>query len=268
MAESVRSRADPAAQLRVQLRTDSYVDASDVAGTASDIDSLLRELERLISPDQRAVAHWEWADPDPTLEFVAYANGASAETLQRVVTVAQEGFARAAHGEPWPAEFSPKAQNHARKILRRLRRLEEMVVQATGEQPITLTAAQPGERIQAKPKAARIFSSVDGTLRMLGETEQKVVAGLREHRTNINVRCDFPATDEWAERLSRLWRHRVVVEGMVVYDDRRRPRAVDRIKRITLRDGPTNLARFARAVPDLTGGLSDDDYIERLRRND
>jgi hypothetical protein len=263
-----RGPGTEAAQLRVQLQTDAFVSASDVVGTARDVDQLLRELERLISPDHQAVAHWEWAEPDPTLEFVAYSNGASPETLQRVVAVAQDGFQKAQAGEPWPPEFSPKAQNSARSILRRLRRLESIVIQASGESPLTLTDASPGELIEAKEKQRRLFSSVDGVLRMLGETDQNVVAGLREHRTNVNVRCSFPASDEWADRLSKLWRHRVVVEGMVAYDDHRRPRSITEIKRVIPRLGPTDLRRFAGAVPDLTGGLSDDDYLAVIRRND
>jgi hypothetical protein len=103
---------------------------------------------------------------------------------------------------------------------------------------------------------------------MLGETDQNVVAGLKEHRTAVNVRCTFPATDEWTARLSSLWRHRVVIEGMVAYDDRHRPRSIIDVKRINQRSGPTDLGRFAGIAPDLTGGLPDDDYIKILRRDD
>lgn len=119
----------------------------------------------------------------------------------------------------------------------------------------------------SRPKPHRIFSSVDGVLRMLSATDRNVVAGLREHRTNVNVRCSFPATEDWEKRLSSLWTKRVVVEGMVAYDDHHRPRSIEDIKRVTTRSGPTDLRRFGGAAPDLTGGLSDDDYLSILRRD-
>jgi hypothetical protein len=260
--------------LRVQLTAETFVSARDVTDTARDIEELLRELERRIDPQSKAQATWKWAEPDPALQFIATPNGASAETLMHVVATAQDGFDAARLAAvtnlpaDWPGEFSPSARDRTERVLRRLEHLHSIIVTATGHEPIEIDRTlTDGKVIHGQERPHRIFSSVDGVLRMLSGGEKVVWAGLREHRTNAYVRCTFDAAT-WRTSLGSLWEQRVTVEGMVAYDDRRRPKSIIDVKRVSPREGPTNLARFAGSVPDLTGGLSDDEYVRVLRRND
>jgi hypothetical protein len=254
------------------MTADAQLRAQDVVETARDIDFLLGELERTISPDGKALAAWRWSEPDPAVEFVASPNGASADTLSHVVSALQEGFegaARAASGDgspQWPAEFSQTAQIRAAKVLERLARLQSIIVRATGMEEFEIHEANIGRTVRGQPAAHRIFSSVDGVLSMLSGGKRVVWAGLREHRTNAYVRCSFDA-QRWHAELGALWDQRVVVEGMVAYDDYRQPRSIVDVKRVTPRHHGRPLTELAGSVPDLTGGLSSEAFIALIRRN-
>jgi hypothetical protein len=273
-AAATASQSDEAFSFSLQLTAEAHVGADDVTETARAVDLLLRELERRIDPSGKARASWKWSEPDPTLQFTATRNGVSADTLSHVVGAAQEGFERAAAAvetglatTDWPPEFSDKARSYAERILQRLERLQSIVVQATGHDPLEIREANIGKIVRAQDRRRRIFSSVDGVLRVLSGGDRLVWAGLREHRTNAYVRCSFDAA-EWRERLGSLWEHRVVVEGMVAYDDQRRPRSIVDVKRVTPRTrGPVSLTELAGSAPSLTGGLPAEDFVALIRRD-
>jgi hypothetical protein len=257
---------------RLQMTAAAQLRAQDVLDTARDIDVLLSELERVISPDGKAVASWHWSEPDPSLEFVASPNGASADTLSHVVSALQEGFAVAATATNetpvWPQEFSTLAQKRAQSVLERLARLQSIIVQATGQEPLIIQEANVGKVVHAQPPTHRIYSSIDGVLTVLNASKTRVIwAWLREYRTNLPVRCSFDR-DTWHEKLGALWDHRVVVEGMVAFDEHRRPQSIVDVKRVTPRHHGRPLSELAGSAPDLTGGLSAEDFIALVRRND
>ncbi len=255
--------------LALTLNADDKLTARDVHATLGDVEALLRELERTISPDRKARATWEWGDVGVDLDLVARPNGASAETLQAVVRAAHAGFetAQAAADTSSPAvlpgSFDPDAQELLRKILGRLKRLTGITVGATGEATFEVTAANIGQTVRAR-RVRRVFSSVDGELYIIGGGEKIIRALLSEHRTHVHVRCTFSA--DWEERLRNLWRKRVVIEGMVAYSADGKPRSIIDPTLITPRLPGPSLRRLEGAAPDLTGDLSDDDYLTKLRR--
>lgn len=268
VAESIAREVDQFG-FSLRLISDAHVNARLVTDTVRDVDALLRELEKTIDPDGKARATWQWSEPDPEVHFIASPNGASAETLAHVVSAAQEGFQVAASSEgqampEWPTEFSKDARRRAENILRRLSELQSLVVQATGYDPLRIEQANVGETVRARPAPRRLFSSVDGVLRVLTGGDTTVWAGLREHRTNHYVRCSFDAPT-WKDRLGPLWEHRVVVEGMVAYDDERRPRSVVDIKRVTPRQAGRRMSELGGTAPNLTGGIDDDEFVALIR---
>lgn len=267
VAESVL-REVPTGPFSFQVRlVADTVSARVLTDTVRDVDALLRELEKEINPGGKR-ATWEWSEPDPAVQFMASANGASADTLAHVVSVAQEGFEAAASATDsvpnWPSEFSPEARKRAVSILRRLKDLNSLIVHATGLNEIEIRHTYLGESIEARPRPHRIFSSVDGVLRVLSGGDRTVWAGLREHRTNAYVRCRFDDV-KWREQLGPLWEHRVVVEGMVHYDEDRKPRSIVDIKRVTPRKGIRPLSELAGTAPNAIGDTGEDEFVSLIR---
>jgi hypothetical protein len=167
----------------------------------------------------------------------------------------------------WPQEFSTLAQKKAQNVLERLARLQSIIVQATGQEPLIIKEANVGTVVHAQPPTHRIFSSIDGVLTVLNASGTRLIsAWLREHRTNVAVRCSFDR-DRWHETLGAYWDHRVVVEGMVAFDDNRRPQSIVDVRRVTPRRPGRPLTELAGSAPDLTGGLSAEDFIALVRRN-
>jgi hypothetical protein len=255
--------------LALTLNADDKLTARDVRATLSDVEALLRELERSISPDRKARATWEWGDLAVGLDLAARPNGASAETLQEVVRTARAGFesaqaaAETATPAVLPGSFDPASEELLRKILGRLKRLTGMTVGATGEAPLEVTAANIGHTVRAR-RVRRVFSSVDGVLYLIAGGETVVRAGLREHRTRVHVTCTFPA--DWKPKLRDLWDQRVVIEGMVAYSAEGKPRSLIEPARITPRFPGASLRALEGAAPDLTGDMTDDEYLTMLRR--
>ena len=55
--------------------------------------------------------------------------------------------------------------------------------------------------------------------------------------------------------------------GRIAYSTDGKPRSVIEPMRIRAREHGGSLRQLEGAVPDLTGGLSDDEYLDALRRN-
>ena len=257
-------------RLALTLNADDKLTVRDVRATITDVEALLRELERSIAPDRKAHATWEWGDIAVDVDLVARPNGASAETLQEVVRTARAGFetAQAAADTSSPAvlpgSFDPESQERLRKILGRLKRLTGMTVRSSGgESPLEVTASNIGHMVRAR-RVRRVFSSVDGVLYLIAGGEKIVRASVHEHRTRARVFCTFPA--DWKPRLRDLWEERVVIEGMIAYSPDGKPRSLVEPLRITPRLPGPSLRALEGAAPDLSGDLSDDDYLTNLRR--
>lgn len=253
----------------INLNSDAPVGVEFVQQTLRYIQSLLVDIERSIT-DGRSRTKWHWRD-EASLNFVARVNGVDESTLKRIVTLAKSGFENAmlageqGHDIQWPEEFRRAAKDSTAAILNQLNRLESLTIAATGSQPIEISKVRLQRDIEAH-SVRRIHSSVEGTLEMVSRRAGMVRAGLREVRTGRYVRCRFVAS-EWLETLRerQLWDRRVVVYGMVAYDDEGNPESVNEIDEVSERDTSISLLDFEGVAPALTGGLSAEDFMEQLR---
>ena len=122
------------------------------------------------------------------------------------------------------------------------------------------------EQLCAEQAVRRVYSSVEGVLEMVSRRGKTVRAGLREHGTGAYVKCRLDA-DEWFGELRdrALWGKRVLVEGRVAYDEEGTPLSIVDVTSVTERESGPQISEYRGSVPDLTGGLSTEEFIAQVR---
>jgi hypothetical protein len=256
-------------EFRVTLDAEERVDLQTVRATLQDVEALLKAIESGLT-GQPSKAHWRWGDAAVDLGFVASVNGVSAAQLEEVIETAREGFERASHTPSdtmhveWPEAFTHEARRRATSILRRLAKLESITIAAAETDPLTIREANIGEVVKARPSRRRVFSSVEGTLRIIAGAETTILARVKERGTGVSVRVSLDAK-EWHEKVRVLWDQPVLVEGRVAYADDGRPLSVVDVTAIDPRPSGRPLREFEGAAPGITGTDSTDEFLERAR---
>ena len=258
--------------LAVTLNTDEQLDVKLIVAALRDIENILSEIERSVSADRDAKAHWAWGE-EAHLQFVASPNGVAEATLGRVLEVVHDGFegavgaAQSNGGVKWPPEFGVRAQHSAQRVLRLLKHLESITIETTGRPPLEIREARI-EQLFAGLPVQRVYSSVEGVLEMVSRRGKIVRAGLREHGTGTYVKCRL-AAEEWFDDLRdrALWGKRVLVEGRVAYNEEGTPLSIVDVTSVVERESGPRIRDFRGSVPDLTGGLSTEEFIARVRGN-
>ncbi len=112
----------------------------------------------------------------------------------------------------------------------------------------------------------RVYSSVEGILEMVARRGETVRTAIREHGTGAYVRCCL-AADEWFDELRdrALWGKRVLVEGRVAYDEAGTPLSITDVTSVIERESGPRIRDFRGSSPNLTGGLSTEEFIAMLR---
>ena len=122
------------------------------------------------------------------------------------------------------------------------------------------------EQLCTERAVQRVYSSVEGVLEMVARQGKTVMAGLHEHGTGAYVQCCL-AADEWFDELRdrALWGKRVLVEGRVAYDEAGTPLSIVDVTSVIERESGPRIGDFRGSTPNLTGGLSTEEFIARVR---
>jgi len=244
-----------------------------ITETLRDIERLLADIEIRVRDIGESSIQWRWG-ANSELAVVASVNGVSKEQLERIVDDAQSGFegARQAfrrHARPqWPESFGPKAIKSANNILKRLDHLQSITVHAENREPLVIEAAEISETVMArKPLKSRqrLRSSVEGRLELISH-RGRLRASIKEYGTTTDVQCMFP--DGMLEQIKHLFDRRVIAEGLVSYRENGTPISITDVTNLSERKSGRPLEDFIGAAPDLTGGLSTDDFMSKMRGYD
>jgi hypothetical protein len=248
-------------EFRLTLNAEERLEVALVRETLLDVVSLLRDIEKQLTRSA-AEATWRWGN-DPDLTLIASVNGVSSETLDQVVGIAAAGF-RAAEAAAetrsqvaWPEAFGQEARTRATKILGRLRKLDSITVGASGRESFDIRKVYVGRTVRGKTPRRRVFSSVEGLLRMIAGGENVIKAGLREHGTGAYVSVTLDR-ETWHERVRDTWDQRVVIDGRVTYSPDGKPLSVVDVTDIRIRAKGRPLAEFEGATDDYVGMLRGD----------
>ncbi len=123
-----------------------------------------------------------------------------------------------------------------------------------------------GEQFCTEQAIRRVYSSVEGVLEMVACQGETVMVGLQEHGTGAYVQC-YLAAGEWLDELRdrALWGKRVLVEGRVAYDEAGTPLSIVDVTSVIERESGPRIRDFRGSAPNLTGGLSTEEFIARVR---
>lgn len=237
-----------------------------ISETLRNIETLLAHIERQVRGTNKADAQWAWAET-PVLEFTASANGVSAPELKQVVTEFRDGFERAREAREqrkniqWPDSFDPDARKQVNKILLRLEELGSLAVKAEDLPEVFIDAAEVSELVMGTPRLRRVRSTVEGDLEVISR-RGGLRASLKEMNSNNLVSITF--SEDMKEKVKGLWDKRVLVEGMVNYRSDGSAISVNDVDYIEERIPGPPLSTFIGAAPDLTGGLSDEEFIAEM----
>lgn len=149
--------------------------------------------------------------------------------------------------------------------MKRLSKLESITVKAENHKPVKITSARlPEMVISSGAKIASVHSSVAGELDLILH-RHSLKAAITERGTGNIVQVKFP--DEMLDEIKRLFKHLVNAEGIVKY------RADGSPSSITLTAPPRALRKgkplieYLGAAPDIAGGLSPEEFVERIRKD-
>jgi hypothetical protein len=256
------------------LKLDSdELDVHTIAQTLSDIENLLADIEVHVRGQVQSSVRWYWS-AESELEVVASVNGASREQLERIVGEAREGFERAERAArenervQWPETFGTQARRSTHNILKRLEHLQSITIRAEKKDPLVIEAAEIGKRVfaQRKPRARqRVRASVEGRLELISH-RGILRAAIKEFDTNAVIQCTFP--DAMLEKIKTMFDRRVVAEGLVSYRENGTPISITGVTRLIERKSGRPLEDFIGAAPDLTGGLTTDEFMSKIRGYD
>ena len=109
------------------------------------------------------------------------------------------------------------------------------------------------------------MSSVEGNLELLSHRGQ-LRAAIKEIGSGNSIWCSIP--DEMLEQFKPLFDKRVIVEGLVNYRENGSAVSVTNVTQIRERKSSKSLLEYVGTSPNLTGGLSTDEFMDQIRGDD
>jgi hypothetical protein len=263
--------------VEIKLELAGAVNPDTVAHSTQDLIRALRNIESNITREAPKV-QWRWRD-DAAVWAIATPNGVDATTLRKICNEARLGLQRVKEAEgkeiDWPQSFGKPAQVSVKHLVRQLAKEpkdagtiktvgkpEAIRFYIDGQQPLFIEHVVVREEYGHKKRPAEP-TSVDGVLDLIS-----VRGGLRfeitEHGTKRKIACLIDS-DTLLKQATKALGRRVVVDGMLEYKIGGAPKQVSQIKAIWARPKAIPMKSFRGSLPKLTGGLSAEEYVRKIR---
>ena len=247
------------------------VPTESVAAAWRYVGTLLAAMERVVVGDSYSPGRWH-ADHDPTVRLTASVNGVSKEQLDEIGLKVAEGLIIGSRSGHFPEEFGEEAIQAALNLLRLLREAESLTIYTEKlEKEETITAANLAvaaslEQIVGQPPRRKIYSAIEGTLRLLTvDGKEGYSASIRDRFTSALVRFSF--SRDHLETIRGLFDKNVIAEGIVVFSGDLPLRFLE-VPDIKERKRDTPLRSFVGVLPPLPDGEMAEDFLERLNNAD
>lgn len=109
------------------------------------------------------------------------------------------------------------------------------------------------------------LGSLEGTIEVL-DLHQSLAFIIREQLSGLPVRCSFPDTAVWKERIRSLMGKSVLVVGQISYSGNGVPLSVTHLEEVAdMTPDPSLPKADFGTIPDLTGDMSTIDYLHKMR---
>jgi len=166
-----------------------------------------------------------------------------------------------------PPYWSHASLTHARKMLKTIGSCGVSGIQATYQSDTEHASARASANIDLLlPTTRTSLGSVEGIMETISiHGSPKFV--VYQDATNKAVSCAFSQT--WLESAKEALGRRVSVAGVVHWNRKDEPVRVDveDLRIMTSRGQLPPIVQLAGSVPDLTGGLTTEEYIRRIRES-
>jgi len=235
------------------------------ADAVGGLEDVLEDAESALIPESKA-RHWYFESEAP-VQITATPNGASEAELRSVVAAIRDGIEalsqQGAQDAAWPSSLGGQARRGLTRILGVLRdpTVDLIEVTGTGIETFSVQEIQPGRG--PKKNFYQDYSAIEGVLDSVSVRGRprftvrqawtgRIVPGYFDIRMLDRVTA---AVSKWVD-----------VEGLVRFRDDGSVVSMSETRRIRVDDRtPLNMLEFEGALPDLTGGLSSEEYVRRLR---
>jgi hypothetical protein len=165
----------------------------------------------------------------------------------------------------WPHDLPSSARAHLIKIGERLgTTFQQIEVSVDDAEPVTVDQV-----VLEKTHGAKGYtedSTVEGMLDIIqvgGRYEFRLI----EYGTRHQVHCRYDRT--MLEQVKAALEKRVIVEGLVRYKSDGTPTRVSGVRSIWIVPEPKHsLDELRGSIPDLTGGMTANEYVRQMREDD
>jgi len=276
MADEVESR-----DFRIKIELEGSVDPDTVARSASDLVHALRDIEENLTHSTPKV-EWRWQD-DATVWAIALPNGVKAEVLKKICDEARLGFERVKEADGkeinWPTSFGKSAQRRFRSLVGQLARKESiedsrkgaagrpeaLQVYIQGQLPLLIDHVVIREEL-GRGKTTTERASIDGVLDLISVRGGALKFEITEHGTKRKITCVI-TEDALLKDAKKALGKRIVAEGVLQLKPDGTPKQLSQIKEIWIRPVAVPIATLRGSIPNLTGGLSPEEYVRKIRGN-
>lgn len=245
---------------------------------------IVRQMQIALQEQERAITgrdpHATWVlDTSAVIPVAASPNGTSDEALRQVIRATRDDFARAINPESVGGSRSARSQAAIQSILSQLGDdLQSIIVTGDDIEEVTVDQSDYRPRFlgheteqPASPYVAgrhyEDISTVDGVVDLISMRGRTPYFSIREYSTgrHVTVYFDRSTMAQVSEALDR----RVEVTGLVRFRGSGEVISVRQVSRIWWTEvEPLDILKYEGALPGLTHGMDEGDYIRELRSGD
>jgi len=165
-----------------------------------------------------------------------------------------------------PPTIGPKARSAINRILGYLDQLESITYEASGVETIEIPSATITTEVGLPAGITSDVGEVDGVLDLISG-RKGLAFWIQEHGTTNRIRCTIDAN--MVGVAANYIQQRVLVQGLVNYRPNGTAMSVFYVRSITpVQEATMELEELYGSLPDLTGGLSAEEYVRQLREEE
>ena len=259
------------ATLRFQVHGElGSITLTGFLGQIQDHLRLLQEYDVAISHEKRATLEWLITDVSTgslILDTESRSTLPDKDYGPEVIDACFTGWERIEHEGSSPPYLSEEGMNLARRIVARIGKEGVTgIAMSAPDRSVTITSRASDNFNQLLPTKDESLGSAEGTLETVS-----IHRGSRfmiyHSRTKKAIRCDIPQDSDLLDQAKEALGSRVLVAGLVHTNARGETISVSAKKLRILNESSAlpSIASLGGKHPDLTGGLTTEEYIRSVR---
>lgn len=232
--------------------------------------NMLMEVDAAISRESKGTLEWVIADVSVGSLQMSLASRSRIEGKNfgpEVAQIAVAGLGQIERDGTTPPYVSHQGLSYAKSMLKTIGSNGISGIEVAYQSDVEHLTAQASVNVDLLlPTTHTSLGSIEGRIEAIsihGDTKFVVY----QDGTNKAVTCKFPR--EWLDRVKAALGGRVSVAGVVHWNRRNEPVRVDGedLREMKSREELPSIVQLAGSIPDLTGTLSTEEYLRRIREH-